>query len=79
MVLTSATRCRTYNDFRGYSKTSSHLNGTAADIACRSSANRFRMIVALMTAGFTRIGVASTFIHVDVDTTNKPKGVMWTY
>jgi len=33
---------------------------------------------ALLKAGFTRIGIASSFVHVDCDPT-KPAQVIWTY
>jgi len=48
-------------------KGSSHLYGYAADIGCLDSRNRERIINALVLAGFRRIGIASTFIHVDND------------
>jgi len=32
----------------------------------------------LLYVGFTRIGVADTFIHVDLDT-NKQHNLIWTY
>jgi uncharacterized protein YcbK (DUF882 family) len=57
---------------------SSHLVGKAADIACTDSLKRFRIIAALIAAGFTRIGIGSTFIHVDNDSLKTP-GVAWLY
>ena len=36
------------------------------------------MLEALIGAGFTRIGVAKTFIHVDCDM-ELPQEVMWMY
>ena len=65
---------------RGYkvSKNSSHLKGMAADIAILDSVTRFKVIDALLYAGFTRIGIADTFIHVDCDP-DKPQNVIWTY
>jgi len=58
--------------------TSSHLKGLAIDVACVRSKDRFEMLTALLEVGFNRIGVASTFIHVDVDK-NKSQNVIWTY
>ena len=46
---------------------SSHLKGVAADIHCNNSHNRQIILNALAQAGFTRYGVAKTFIHVDSD------------
>jgi len=59
-------------------KGSSHMYGLAADIACNNSKDRYTIIASLMDAGFNRIGVASTFIHVDNDP-DKPSDVIWTY
>ena len=65
---------------QGYkvSPTSSHLKGVAADIACTNSADRFNIIDALLSVGFSRIGIADTFIHVDIDL-DKPLYSIWTY
>jgi hypothetical protein len=37
-----------------------------------------KLVCALFDAGFGRIGIAKTFIHVDVDP-DKPFDVMWVY
>ena len=60
------------------SRNSSHLKGLAADIVCTSSTDRYNMLDALMKAGFNRIGIADTFIHVDIDP-DKPPFMIWTY
>ena len=60
------------------SKNSSHLKGVAADIATPSSAHRYKILDALLEAGFNRIGIAETFIHVD-DDLDKPANLIWTY
>jgi hypothetical protein len=57
---------------------SSHLTGYAADIACTFSRERDAMLKALRKAGFTRVGIAETFIHVDCDP-GKDADVTWTY
>ena len=57
---------------------SSHLKGVACDIACSDSRARFLIINALLEAGFTRIGIANNFIHVDSDC-EKSENVIWTY
>lgn len=57
---------------------SSHLKGLACDIACSDSQARFLIINALLEAGFTRIGIANNFIHVDSDC-EKSQNVIWTY
>lgn len=71
-------RCQAYNTKAGHSSTSSHLIGEAADIRARYSAHRYKIITALIAAGFSRIGIADMFIHVDGDH-NKPQNVIWTY
>lgn len=62
----------------GGKSTSSHLKGLACDIHCNDSTKRFLIISALIRAGFTRIGIAKTFIHVDFDL-QKSQNVIWTY
>ena len=57
---------------------SSHLKGLAADISVTDSVSRFIVLNALKDVGFTRIGIAETFIHCDIDTTKTQK-VIWVY
>jgi len=81
--ITSGYRTKEYNESllaRGYkaSANSSHLKGLAADIACTDSVKRHKIITSLLKVGFTRIGIAKTFIHVDNDP-NKPANVTWVY
>ena len=37
------------------------------DIHCNDGAERLRIVRALIKAGFKRIGINKTFIHVDMD------------
>lgn len=60
------------------SKGSSHLYGLAADINCDNSRDRSIILNALVDSGFTRIGIAKTFIHVDLDK-SKSQNVCWLY
>ena len=57
---------------------SSHIKGLAVDIKATDSVTRFKIVKALIEVGFTRIGIADTFIHVDLDL-NKTQNVIWTY
>ena len=57
---------------------SSHLRGLAVDISCKTSSDRFDLINCLLDVGFNRIGIAGTFIHVDIDSEKAPN-VIWTY
>jgi len=59
------------------SKGSSHMYGYAADIAVTSGSHRWIIVNSLIKAGFSRIGVAKGFIHVDNDP-DKPSA-LWTY
>ena len=58
--------------------TSSHIKGLAVDIRARDSSTRGSVLEALRSVGFNRIGIASTFIHVDLDV-EKSQNVTWTY
>jgi len=78
IVITSGFRCKAHNETVGGSPTSSHLKGLAVDIACDNSLDRFELLSALLGVGFQRIGVAKTFIHVDLDLT-KSHRVAWLY
>jgi uncharacterized protein YcbK (DUF882 family) len=59
------------------SKGSSHLYGCAADIAVANGGERYKILAALIEAGFRRIGIAKGFIHCDTDP-DKANAV-WTY
>ena len=77
-VITSGYRTEIHNKKVGGVSSSSHRIGKACDISCRDSRKRSQIITALLEAGFTRIGVGSTFIHVDNDK-DKSQDVIWTY
>ena len=57
-----------------------HSQGIAADIKVDNGWERFKIVEEAIKLGFTGIGVASSFVHVDIrngdDTTPY---VMWTY
>lgn len=77
-VVNSGYRCADHNEHVGGSETSSHLKGLAADIDASGSHARFLILRSLLEHGFTRIGIAGDFIHVDVDD-SKPSHLIWTY
>tara|TARA_R110000772_G_scaffold31949_1_gene78530 strand:+ start:2455 stop:2727 length:273 start_codon:yes stop_codon:yes gene_type:complete len=58
--------------------TSSHIKGLAVDISATSSRQRGLILDALRAVGFDRIGIAKTFIHVDMDF-DKDQDVTWLY
>jgi zinc D-Ala-D-Ala carboxypeptidase len=76
--ITSGLRTIAENKKAGGVEDSSHLSGLACDIACPTSDVRWKIINALLKAGFTRIGIGETFVHCDVDT-SKSGNVIWHY
>ena len=54
-----------------------HAQGIAADIAVSSGLQRYTIVKNAIKLGFTGIGVAGGFVHVDIRATDTP--VMWTY
>ena len=76
--INSGYRTMIHNAEIGGVSNSSHLSGLAADVSCKESRHRFIMIAAFIAAGFTRIGIAKTFIHVDCDK-DKDQSVSWLY
>ena len=75
--ITSGLRCSARNEAEGGNAFSAHLSGHAADISCTHSHKRMILLPALCDL-FHRVGIAKTFIHVDIDPT-KDQGVLWTY
>ena len=81
-VINSGFRCKKSNDAliaAGKSvEQSAHTTGNAVDIRVSASSTRYKVLDALLRAGFTRIGIGKTFIHADDDPA-KPQGVIWGY
>jgi zinc D-Ala-D-Ala carboxypeptidase len=77
--ITSMYRCPAHNREVG-STSDNHPAGKAADIGCDDPRSRFIIVAALIRAGFTRIGIARTFIHCDtMDDAGKAPDVIWLY
>lgn len=76
--INSAFRTPEHNKEVGGKPNSSHLRGLAVDISSTDSRTRFIVLDALIKAGFNRIGVAKSFIHVD-DDKDKSERVVWVY
>lgn len=53
-----------------------HARGLAVDIRAHDSVTRFKIVKALLDAGFVRIGVYNAHVHADADV-SLPQGVMW--
>lgn len=75
--LTSAFRRVEYELSKGRTGTSSHTKGLAVDISCTDSRRRYLIVNSLIAAGFTRIGIAKSFIHVDSDP--EKRSSIWLY
>lgn len=75
-IINSGYRCKKHNEKIGGKKTSSHLDGDAADIKCEMSWERALILPALFCAGFNRVGIYKNFIHVDISK-GKAAGVVW--
>ena len=53
-----------------------HTLGMAADIAIRNASQRYEIVSNATKLGFTGIGIAKTFVHVDTRATDP---VIWVY
>jgi len=78
VIIVSGCRCEKHNKDEGGKPGSAHLTGLAVDIKCLYSRDRWVIIKHAIDCGFNRIGVARTFIHLDVDV-SKDNDVVWLY
>ncbi len=78
LVINSAFRTIQYEKSKGRNGTSSHVLGVAIDIRCNDSQNRFKVLEGALKLGFKRIGVANSFIHLDISKKHA-QNVIWTY
>ena len=78
-IITSAHRTEEQNMKAGGVKRSSHLKGLAVDIKCNYSDKKMlsRIFYGIIKSGFSRIGIADNYIHVDIDD-DKPESI-WIY
>lgn len=77
-IINSGARCETHNMYVGGNEESEHLFGEGTDIKCILSTHRWKIINALLKAGFKRIGIATTYIHAGSNF-DKPQEVIWKY
>lgn len=78
LVINCAYRSKEWDKKKGRSGNSAHTKGVAVDIRCNDSSNRFKIIKAAVELRIPRIGIDSSFIHIDNDPT-LPQNVIWTY
>ena len=57
-------------------KPGQHTEGRAADIQVNGGAQRFAIVKQALAMGFTGIGIAKDFIHVD---TRRTEPMLWVY
>lgn len=74
--VTSGFRCARHNALCGGAKSSKHLSGEAVDLACESPNDKFAIVSAALKLGFRGIGVADTYVHLDV---RSGTGAIWLY
>jgi len=66
LSVTSGARCETHNREVGGKQHSWHLKGLAVDIACPDSNLRIDIVRNAGKLGFNGIGIAKTFVHLDL-------------
>ena len=66
-VINSWNRCEYHNQKVGGLSNSTHLLGLAVDIAIHNDTERYIIVASLIKAGFPRVLIYPTFIHVDDD------------
>lgn len=81
ITINSACRCQDHNKKVGGVKNSYHLSTPgklceAADIACSSASERYRIVGLAGAVGFSGIGVGTTFVHLDI---RKTTPALWIY
>lgn len=77
-VITSGPRCAARNAQVGGAPGSDHLTGEASDVKVKGSGQRYAVVEAGLRAGFTRIGIGETFIHLGMGSQHIQR-VMWLY
>lgn len=77
--VSSGYRTRAHNTKIGGSPQSAHVLGRAVDIIVKPE-RRFDLVANARGIGFTGVGIAETFIHLDdMDGTDRTRPFMWIY
>lgn len=75
-IITSGKRTPEENERAMGVDASAHIKGLAVDLRCNNSQDRYKMVQALLLAGFKRLGVYNAHIHADSDP-DLPQDVCW--
>ncbi len=75
-VITSGYRSPKHSIEAAKTTPGTHAQGIAVDIKVSSGEQKYTIVRHAMALGFSGVGVADTFVHVDYRPT---KHVMWTY
>ena len=80
LIISSGYRTKAHNRRVRGVDSSSHTAGWAVDIRATSSASRWAIVKHAIELGFNRVGIASTFIHLDCSPDpSHPENRIWTY
>ena len=75
-TINSGYRDPSHSAERKKASTGTHSLGIAADIRIHNGADRYTIVQKALELGFTGIGVAKTFVHVDL---RESTPVIWSY
>jgi len=80
LVITSGYRDKTHPvEARKTHSNGEHTQGRCCDVKCINSATRYKIIETALNLGFTRIGIAKTFLHLGLGGKGLPNYVIWEY
>lgn len=79
IILNSAFRCEKHNAEVGGKSDSAHLLGMAVDIKIDNNEERHMILKTAYRLGFSRVGVAKTFVHLDNADQFLPSPRCWLY
>jgi len=75
-IINSATRCKLHNKAVGGVEDSDHIYGTGFDIRYANGKQLFKIIINSNYAGFTRIFIYKTFVHIGLPRENKKNDII---
>lgn len=56
-----------------------HTQGMCCDVRCLDSGTRYTLVSLALKHGFSRIGIAKTFLHFGLGGKGLPNNVIWDY